>query len=90
MTRSDKADLTILYHSVGMDAVTMSFSSVSDETSPYTVSRAEAVALIVDTIVSRKPERVFFNVMGKTHSMAKNTVELIKSGKLTAADLTAV
>jgi len=84
----DKADLTIFYHSVGVDTVTMSLSSVPDKL-PDEVSRAQAVALIVDAIVSQKPERVFFNVMGKTHSMAKNTIELIKNGKLTAADLTA-
>lgn len=88
MTRSDKADLTIFYHSIGTDTVTMSLSS--DEATPGAVSRAEAVKLIVDAIVEQKPERVFINVMGKVHSMAKNTVELIKNGKLTAADLTAV
>ena len=92
MIPSDKADLTVFYHSIEIDTVTMSISSAPDEPSglvPRVVSRAQAVALIVDAIVGQKPERVFFNVMGKTHSMAKNTVELIKNGKLTAADLTA-
>ncbi len=88
MTRSDKADLTVFYHATGIDTVTMSLSSGA--ASPRTVLRAEAVRLIVDAIVEQKPERVFIDVMGSVHSMAKNTVELIKGGKLTAADLTAV
>jgi len=91
MTHSGKVDLTVHYHSIEPDHITVSFSlSSAPANQELRVSRREAVALVVDAITENKPDRVFFDVMGKVHSMAKNTVDLIKDGKLTAADLTAV
>lgn len=90
MTHSDKVDLTVYYRSIEADSLTVSISVGPDGAGRESrVSRPEVVAMVVNAIVENKPDRVFFNVLGKVHSMAKNTVDLIKDGKLTAADLTA-
>ena len=86
MTPSDKDELIVRYHDVTLTGVSM---SVGPDSEIKEMSRPEAVALIVESIRQHKPTRVTFDVMGKRHSMARQTVELIVDGKLTAADLTA-
>jgi len=84
MTLSDKDELIVYYHSVTPTSLSVSIGSDSEIKE---VARPAAVGMIVEAIRSLRPSKVTFDVMGRRHSMAKQTVELIVDGKLTAADL---
>lgn len=88
MTHSDKGDLTVFYHSTESDAVTLSLSSGESPSGP--ISRAEAVTMIVNAIIEQRPKRVLIDISGRVHPLSKGTIDLIKDGRLTAADLVAV